>query len=316
MSEHPPSNPSGPEAQQGSAAEVEQSSGAEAEAEQASEAEQSSGAETEAEQAGATAPVQGGRYAQIVHLSTGGLGIEIRGPRNTSAQSLALINAVQDLNRRLQLLHQRNVIAHEDLLDYFRQIVGPAQLGLIQGELAPAARDIAEIESHLVVRYAPEVVGRYLYRLGAPALALGLLLFLIGLGIHQKWVAVPWSATTSVVLECFCYALAASLGGMWTAHAARQKFSLSLRELVTPSRDPVPPLLRCLKVFGLTTPLFFLSFLGAMGVEIGQFETSNVGASGTVAVTFGFVCGFGEDLLLGRVTPIVRTVLDPGARGT
>jgi hypothetical protein len=170
-----------------------------------------------------------------------------------------------------------------------------AQLGLVGSTpgTAEAAAALKLFKGDLVNREAARIKNNYMLKLGlwaAGFAAIGWLAFVLSDLRPQLFLE-------QIVRyrNAFLAVTGAMIGG-WASFATR-KVVLSFEDLAALEDDLVEPPLRLIFTAILTTVLFLVFSTGFANVSVGDFTSSNVLGSGSVATLTGLLAGLSEKIL-------------------
>ncbi|MCC7388458.1 MAG: hypothetical protein IT431_06780 [Phycisphaerales bacterium] len=181
---------------------------------------------------------------------------------------------------------------------YFNRLLNILRIGLTGATARPAlgAKLLEHLKQEVAIREAARAKNACVRRLGLWCMganaALLVCAMVVGLLADPTFEHPP-------ALVYLMWLLAACMAGIWVSFVVR-KVVYSFADIAVPEEDRLHPLARIVCV-GLLAVAFALALSsGLVEIKIGAFDPAAWVSDVKVAVLFGFICGFNDQILAGR----------------
>jgi len=179
----------------------------------------------------------------------------------------------------------------ERFKNYFKQLLGLAQAGLVGDRAQPAAAHQALIvlRDQITAQEGGRIKNKYMKELGWKAL-------LIGPGLLLVYVVISLFHQLDGVFKSYLFLWAGCMAGVWLSFGARKR-QLRFEDLHILEQDRMEPLVRLIFA-GLLAVIFGLLFSSKMVViKFGSVESWQFTEQMELALLFGILIGFSEQIL-------------------
>ncbi len=187
------------------------------------------------------------------------------------------------------------------------KLVALSQVGLVGSNASPkvAFDALRALKDEIVEREAGPIKNRYMRKLGKWSTIFGSLSFLFYI-MYNHVPSFPFGEISRY--RNFFLVWTGCMAGAWASFASR-KVRLTFSDLVALEEDRIEPQLRLIFTGVLTIILAFVFTTGAADIHIGDFRTSNILNSGSVALLMGAFAGLAEKTLPSTVLSRANNVI-------
>jgi hypothetical protein len=179
--------------------------------------------------------------------------------------------------------------------DYFRQLLSLSQAGLVGEAASPelASRALLVLKEQIVAQEGGRIKNQYMKQLGFKAFILGVPVLIVAIICKLYLPSIE-------TLTNFLFLWAGAMAGVWLSFGAR-KVVLRFEDLHIPEQDRLEPFVRLFFAGLLTVTIGLLFCTKIIVVNIGPVETWQFTDDTRLALLFGLLCGFSEQVLSTRI---------------
>lgn len=200
-----------------------------------------------------------------------------------------------EVDRALVVLRMIFPASDSRFNDYFRQLLSLAQAGLVGDTAQPAAarKALLVLKDQITAQEGGRIKNKYMKELGWKALMIGPGFLVIG------YIA-DWFLKLDTVLIKFLWLWVGCMAGVWLSFGARKR-DIKFEELHVLEQDRLEPFVRLVFAGLLTVIVGLLFSTKVVEVRLGSVESWQFTQDIQIALLFGMLLGFSEQVLPTKV---------------